>query len=817
MPARSTASLTRRAVLSLFVVAGATAPWVHRSRGNVAGPGLTAAASRTGAAAQEPVADPVTIGPGEAAGSLVVHWDPGPGGTEDDGPGSVDLYDADAVDAPAGTPLAVVPTRGGADGVLLPPLPADMPFEAVVTVTAGGGTRRLGPSAPYTPGPSPTSESDDGLPPPCLGAGYGLGAVAVDGWAGVQGSYCLPPAFAAGTGAFCVDHGLDYPRGDYDWAASEVGEGTALVDQYGRAADPDDVARLGWVLGTYGSTTDPARAVAVGVIVHAVMGDYPGLSVADLWPPHLIVAGGDPAAVEADVGAMWLASGQVGGPYTVALAAAPGIHLAGRNSAASVTVTGRGGGPEAGVVVDLSASTGATVTPAEVTTAADGRADFSFSPTGPAVGLEARVATGLPGDTLELWTPQRPPVAVQRVVTAGVALHPAASMQLSATVPATAVLRKVSTDPAVAIGAGFAFTVALQAPGGWQVVATRTTAPDGSMAPVTGLAPGTYRVTETAAPPALLRGGPWQFSLVAGQQATWTLADAPVQRPLTVVKLGDDTADLPVGGAVFAVEAVAAGGGATPVGTLTTGTTGTTALLPVAPGTYRVTETSPPPGYAPAAPLDVSVPPVGAGGATPVVVTVTDHAVPGTIEVVKTDAATGTDLAGAVVSITRVEAGGGPGGGTSRDVTTGAGPTAVSGLEPGTYRLAEVHAPGGFEPDPRSQQVALGAGQVLQVVFADVPVPPPVVPTTVPKAPAAPVRPRPQHPVVSAGRVPETPVPKTPVPKTPVPTTIVPGAVVTPPGAALAFTGLPLWRWLLAAAGVLGLGGSLVRLARRRP
>jgi hypothetical protein len=780
----------------------------------------------------------VTVGAGEAPGVEVVHWDANAG---ESGPGVVDLYDADAPDPLATAPLATVPTAPGSSGVVVPPLTAGIRYEAMVTVTGGGPVRRLGPSAPFGAGPVAASLVSP-APSPCLGAGFGPGAVSVDGFAGVQGSYCLPPPFVGGTGAFCIDHGLDYPRSAYRWVATSAGPGDPLTNQYGRTVDPRDVERLAWVVATWGSTPDPARAVAVGVIAHAVMGDYPGLTVADLAGGALTVTGGQPAATVADVRSMWASSGAAG-PYRVTVTSGPGIPTVGSPLTVTVTVTGSGGAPESGAAVSLGASTGIAPAAGGIT-GADGTVTLPVTPTSPDIDVVATVTTPLPADTLTLWTPQAPPVPVQRVVTAGAPLHPSGSVSVSVTRPATATLRKVSTDPAVTVGAGFSFAVAVDDAGAWVPVATRATAADGSMASLTGLLPGIYRVTETATPPAFLPGGPWQFSLTAGQQATWTLADAPAPQPLAVAKTGDDPA-LPVAGATFWVDDVAPGGIKTSVGSVTTGPSGTTDTLQVEPGTYLISETTPPPGYAPANPVQVTVPPVAAGGPVTQVVSVTDHALPGTLEVVKTDVATGADLPGAVVSLGRI----GPDGVVTPlpAVTTGAGPTDVTGLAPGTYRLAEVSPPAGYQPDTTPQTVDLLPGQVLAVVFPDRPLPPPTTapptstpsttapPTTAPPTTAPPTStPSPSTPpttatapattVSTAASIVTVPSPTAPPTTaatsttTTSTTTTVPLAVpvaVTASPAGLAYTGLPLWRWLLAAAGCAGIGTGLTLWARR--
>ncbi|MGI8492277.1 MAG: hypothetical protein ACR2NJ_05905, partial [Acidimicrobiales bacterium] len=398
-----------------------------------------------------------------------------------------------------GKPVEVIPVGADMHAVVLPRPPGGGALQATVTVVTTGGAVEIGPSQPFewpARGAGGTRVSADSAPQPCLGASYGLGNVSVDGYRGFQGSYCLPPAFQGGTGAFCVDHGLYYPIGvdAYGWRPAVVGDGVPLGNQYGQAANPADLARAAWVLGKWAGSTDPARAVAIGIIIHAVMGDYPGLAVADLDPPAMQITGGDPASIAADVGTMWAASGSLAGPYTVTVNAGTGSLTVGRTTRGWVTVAGRGGVGEAGVPIDFSGSSGVTVTPDQpAVTGTDGSLGFTYTPTASSIRLAAAAAADLPGDGLTLWSPTTATVPVQRVVTVGPTVRPSASVTLAAQLPAQAKLVKHSSEPSVlAIGAGFGFDVQQsRAAGAWSTVAPRDTDQMGGMALVAGLDPGT--------------------------------------------------------------------------------------------------------------------------------------------------------------------------------------------------------------------------------------------------------------------------------------------------------------------------------------
>jgi hypothetical protein len=726
-----------------------------------------------------PAASPseVKVAAGEDPSSVVVSW---PAPAHPVTAAAVDVYPG----SPAGTPLVSVPVAAGAHAVALPPLPPGAKDVAVVALSAPSGTTTLGPSAPFGSQTLPPSS----VPVPCLGAGYGVGNVTIDGYAGVQGAYCTPPAFTSGTGTFCADHGLDYPVGvsAYGWAAAVEGTGSALLNQYGRAADPAAVARLAWIYATWATTTDPARAVAIGAITHAVMGDYPGLTVADLDPPQMSVVGGDPAAIVADVGAMWHASGVASGPYTLRIDPGAGPFTVGGRYHGRVVLTGEGGGAEVGVPIGV---TGATATPdTKGTTGPDGAVGFTWSPSTPTVTLAARAAVPLPGTDVTVWQPTTAPVPVQRVLTAGPGVTPAATVNLTANAPSTLTLVKQSADAAsVPVGSGFGFDVAQPTGpgGGWVTVASRQTAADGSVTPVTGLRAGPYRVTETAHPAAFQGGGPWTGTLAAGQDARLVLTDQVTTRPVSVVKTGDNTANQPIGaGVTFAVsfDATNTGSFTTPEGSWTTGADGTTTAHDLVPGRYQVAEVAAPRGYGLAPPTTFSVAPVTGTGPTAQKVTVNDLAVHGGLSLRKVDAEARTAVAGAVLRVASANH-------VVGTFTTRKSPVAVGDLVAGHYTVTEVAAPPGYVLAAQPEQsVDLAAGRILEVTIADQRAGPGSSPPTS-GAVASPPSPSPASP---AGGSPAT-------------------------TGTLAFTGLPAWRLVAAGMMLLVAGGALLALSRRRP
>jgi hypothetical protein len=237
---------------------------------------------------------------------------------------------------------------------------------------------------------------------------------------------------------------------------------------------------------------------------------------------------------------------------------------------------------------------------------------------------------------------------------------------------------------------------------------------------------GWYRITETSAPP-----GYWLNPSTATQTvflkpgatalATVTFADEFLGS-LQLTKSGDDTAYLPVTGAVFAVTGPAPS--TATAGRLTVGTGGETGTLSgLVPGSYTVTETSAPPGYGLAAPFTVAV----SAGHTTTTTSVTDAVHAGAVTVTKTDAATGDPLAGAVFDVRYDSTNDG-----TYDVDLGTCTTDVSGactpppndgagFLPGTYLVTEVSAPPGYDlptPSP-SETIAVAPGGTIDAAFAD--------------------------------------------------------------------------------------------------
>lgn len=236
---------------------------------------------------------------------------------------------------------------------------------------------------------------------------------------------------------------------------------------------------------------------------------------------------------------------------------------------------------------------------------------------------------------------------------------------------------------------------------------------------------GWYQVTESAPPP-----GYWLDPATSVQQVFLQPGATDVASvsfgdnllgSLQLVKSGNDTAYWPIAGARFSVS------GPSPsdheVGTLTVSADGTTnTLTGLLPGSYTVTETTPPAGYSAVPPFSVAV----STGHAVTVATVDDLVQPGTITIIKRDSTTAKPLAGATFSLYFDATDNGTFTEVGQCITGSAGtctpqPNDGTGFLPGDYRVTEVSAPPGYYlPTPApTQTVVVAPGAPATVSFDD--------------------------------------------------------------------------------------------------
>jgi hypothetical protein len=263
-----------------------------------------------------------------------------------------------------------------------------------------------------------------------------------------------------------------------------------------------------------------------------------------------------------------------------------------------------------------------------------------------------------------------------------------------------------------------------------QDLGTCTTKADGTCEPDgndggAAMLPGDYQVTEDSAPPGYYLNpatSTQEVVLAPGQAASATFSDF-LLGSLALAKSGNDTAYASIAGATFSV--TGPGSATTVIGSLVVGSNGSSPILTgLTPGTYTLTETVPPTGYAAITPLQVAV----TEGSAATAVNVVDSVVPATLTIMKTDLQTKAPLAGAVLDVRYDPLNSGTYDddlGTCTTTTSGScmptgndGPTA---LLPGTYQITETQAPPGYalSSSGATQDITLTPGEAGTVTFAD--------------------------------------------------------------------------------------------------
>jgi uncharacterized surface anchored protein len=135
-------------------------------------------------------------------------------------------------------------------------------------------------------------------------------------------------------------------------------------------------------------------------------------------------------------------------------------------------------------------------------------------------------------------------------------------------------------------------------------------------------------------------------------------------------------------------------------------------------GRYVVREATPPPGYEPAGPWTIDIPPGGA-----IVLEVDDVATRGSLSLRKLDAVTEEPVAGAALAVHSDRDGDGTYESAVAEVTSALEPVVVPDLVPGPYRVVELAAPPGYELRAEPIDVVVGPGAAVEVVVADQPFP----------------------------------------------------------------------------------------------
>lgn len=416
---------------------------------------------------------------------------------------------------------------------------------------------------------------------------------ATNSWAGSLGLYTGPNQTGEFIEAYCIQRGLDYPRGtDPDFA--DANSGFAVIGDIPaqRGVSAADRQAIAYSLWRYGDSTDDLTAAAMFLLTHLQSGDDEFGSTtlestvlgAD-WP--------NPAAVMARAKAIRDESMAQRGPWTMTIDVTPAA-----GSTMRVTASLRGpGGPIRDV--DLVLATTNADGDATVRTDANGQVVRTVTATDPALPVGA---TATRTRTPAYYRVFQGRANTQQLITSGGDGAPVTATDQASVPRGTIRVIKTTTNPAYQSGAGAVFEVrAGDATGA--VAATLTVGADGT-ASSDPLVPGRYVLVETLAPAGQqLDPTPTTVEVAAGQ----TVVIERVNRTLDVgalrlVKTDGETGEV-LAGAAFTVafDADANGTYETPIGTEPWATTADAAapitISGLAVGNYQVVEVRPPTGY----------------------------------------------------------------------------------------------------------------------------------------------------------------------------------------------------------------------------
>lgn len=234
------------------------------------------------------------------------------------------------------------------------------------------------------------------------------------------------------------------------------------------------------------------------------------------------------------------------------------------------------------------------------------------------------------------------------------------------------------------------------------------TTPSSGVVEVTGLdTAGTYEVQETKAPSGFaLDSTVYEVNVQdGGEQVVLTVQNSK-KATLRILKRDALTGES-LAGAVFTVRNIDTGWQTD----VTTGDSGMVTVTDLQPGSYEVTEKSPPPGYQPAENPRQSVQ-VEADGIVDIVYE--NEPINGTVKIIKTAENDGDPLAGVTFTIKRRD------GAEQWSVTTGENGEAEIELPADWYVITETDAPPNVEIDPTPHTVELKPDQTYELRLTNV-------------------------------------------------------------------------------------------------
>lgn len=219
--------------------------------------------------------------------------------------------------------------------------------------------------------------------------------------------------------------------------------------------------------------------------------------------------------------------------------------------------------------------------------------------------------------------------------------------------------------------------------------------------------PGTYTVQETKAPSGYaLDETEYKVEVQeGGEEVTLTVQNSK-KASLRIVKRDALTGET-LAGAVFTVRNIDTGW----VTDVTTGDSGIVTVSDLKPGSYEITEKSPPPGYQPSENPTRSIQ-IEADGLVELVYD--NQPINGTVKIIKTAENNGDPLEGVTFEIKRRD------GAEKWDVTTDENGEAEIELPADWYVITETDAPDNVEIDPTPHTVELKPGQTYELKLTNV-------------------------------------------------------------------------------------------------
>lgn len=421
-----------------------------------------------------------------------------------------------------------------------------------------------------------------------------------DSWGGSFGLWTGQNQTGEFIPAYCIERGTPYPQGT-DPNFADANSGFSLVGDTPAARGVDEATRqaLSYALSRYGGSTDDITAGAMFLLTHLMSADP---SFGSTTVENTVLGGDWPNAAAVHARAIEIRDRSFAnrGPWTMNV----DIIENGSDRTGEVSLTGPGG-PIVGEGVIINATNAAGV-PALSLTDATGKVTFTMTPLDVNESMSIVAQSAAPG----YYRVFQGAAGTQQVI-ASSASTPLTGFDSALPPTGNARVTKETDNPDYQNGDGATFEIRYGDVNG-AAQGTMTVDASGMSNTISGLAPGTYAIVETAAPEGQqLDPTPHTVTVTAGDTVTFDHTNTVLREGnLEFFKRDRDT-DAVLPGAFFDVRYDSNNDGTydTPVGNGPDGTPGTAddgryetaidavTITDLAAGNYQVTEVVPPPGY----------------------------------------------------------------------------------------------------------------------------------------------------------------------------------------------------------------------------